>query len=75
VLAHELLDNLPFRLVRDGEEVTVGVDGDGSSSGRGLDPSSCCVGDRPIDGDLVVPTGGSRSSIAWRPRSSAATPS
>jgi SAM-dependent MidA family methyltransferase len=28
VLAHELLDNLPFRLVRDGREVLIGLDGD-----------------------------------------------
>jgi NADH dehydrogenase [ubiquinone] 1 alpha subcomplex assembly factor 7 len=28
VLGHELLDNLPFRLVQGGEEILVGVDGD-----------------------------------------------
>ena len=62
VLAHELLDNLPFRLVRDGEEVT-------DRSGRrglvertqALDPElRAAVGDRPIDSDLVVPTGATR---------------
>ena len=60
VLAHELLDNLPFRLVRDGEEVTVGLDGDGFvERTQALDPElRAAVGDRPIDSDLVVPTGG-----------------
>ena len=29
VIAHELLDNLPFRLVRGGEEVLVDIDGEG----------------------------------------------
>jgi NADH dehydrogenase [ubiquinone] 1 alpha subcomplex assembly factor 7 len=59
VLAHELLDNLPFRLVRDGEEVTVGVDGDALvERTRAIDPElRTVIGDRPIDGDLVVPTG------------------
>jgi SAM-dependent MidA family methyltransferase len=60
VLAHELLDNLPFRLVRDGDEVTVGLDGDGFvERTQPLDAElRAAVGDRPIDVDLVVPTGG-----------------
>ncbi len=59
VLAHELLDNLPFRLVRDGAEVTVGVDGDTFVEGtRAIDPAlRAAIGDGPTDGDLVVPTG------------------
>jgi SAM-dependent MidA family methyltransferase len=58
VLAHELLDNLPFRLVRDGEEVTVGVDGDTFvERTRPLDPKlRAAIGDHRADGDLVVPT-------------------
>jgi SAM-dependent MidA family methyltransferase len=59
VLAHELLDNLPFRLVRDGAEVTVGVDGDTFvEQTRAIDPAlRAAIGDRPTDRDLVVPTG------------------
>jgi SAM-dependent MidA family methyltransferase len=58
-LAHELLDNLPFRLVRDGEEVTVGIEGASfAERTREIDPSlRTLIGDHPIDGDLVVPTG------------------
>jgi SAM-dependent MidA family methyltransferase len=59
VLAHELLDNLPFRLVRDGAEVTVDVDGAGFVEGsRPLDDQlRALIGTRLTDGDLVVPTG------------------
>ena len=59
VLAHELLDNLPFRLVRDGAELTVDVGPDGFvERTRTLDDDlRRAIGDRPTDGDLVVPTG------------------
>jgi SAM-dependent MidA family methyltransferase len=59
VLAHELLDNLPFRLVRDGEEVTVDIDGDAlAERTRPLDAElRATIGDHRADGDLVVPTG------------------
>jgi SAM-dependent MidA family methyltransferase len=59
VLAHELLDNLPFRLVRDGAEVTVDVDAAAFVEGeRPLDDELReLIGTRPTDGDLVVPTG------------------
>jgi SAM-dependent MidA family methyltransferase len=59
VLAHELLDNLPFRLVRDGHEVVIDVDGDGfAERTRPLDDDlGTMVGDRRADGDVVVPTG------------------
>ena len=41
VLAHELLDNLPFRLVRDDAEVTVDVGGEPASwSGAGRSTTS-----------------------------------
>ena len=50
VLAHELLDNLPFRLVRDGEEVTVGR---GRRRFRRTDagtrPRASCCRRRPSD--------------------------
>ncbi len=59
VLAHELLDNLPFRLVRDDAEVTVDVDGDAfverprplEADLRGL------IERRRTEGDIVVPVG------------------
>jgi SAM-dependent MidA family methyltransferase len=59
VLAHELLDNLPFRLVRDRAEVVVDVDGDTFiERSRALDDElRVLVGDRATDGDVVVPTG------------------
>jgi SAM-dependent MidA family methyltransferase len=59
VLAHELLDNLPFRLVRDGAEVTVDVNGAGFVEGsRPLDDElRALIRTPPSDGDLVVPTG------------------
>lgn len=59
VLAHELLDNLPFRLVRDGDEVTVGVDGAALvERTRPLDLDlRAAIDDQRADGDLVVPTG------------------
>lgn len=59
VLAHELLDNLPFRLVRDGSEVVVDADADAFvERTRPLDEDlRHVVEGRPVDGDVVVPTG------------------
>jgi NADH dehydrogenase [ubiquinone] 1 alpha subcomplex assembly factor 7 len=45
-IANELLDNLPFRLVRDGREVRVGVDDDGRLTE--------VLADAGADGDLSV---------------------
>jgi len=58
VLAHELLDNLAFRLVRNGAEVTVDADGAGFVEGRRPldDELRRQIATRPTDGDLVVPT-------------------
>ena len=58
VLAHELLDNLAFRLVRNGAEVTVDADGAGFVEGRRPldDELRRLIATRPTDGDLVVPT-------------------
>jgi SAM-dependent MidA family methyltransferase len=58
-VADELLDNLPFRLVRDGAEVTVDEDGDAFvERTRTVDAElGAAIGDRRADGDLVVPTG------------------
>jgi SAM-dependent MidA family methyltransferase len=56
VLAHELLDNLPFRLVRDGQEVRVDVDGEGFV-GRSAPLDAELRGYLDdADGELVVPT-------------------
>jgi SAM-dependent MidA family methyltransferase len=62
VLAHELLDNLPFRLVRDGAEVVVGVDADSFvARTRPLDEElTDAVARRQDEGDIVVPTGALR---------------
>ena len=59
VLAHELLDNLPFRLVRGDTEVTVDVDGDGFvERSRPIEADlRALIKDRPTDGDIVVPIG------------------
>jgi SAM-dependent MidA family methyltransferase len=59
VLAHELLDNLPFRLVRDGAEVTVDSDPAGFVERRRPldDELRLLIATRSTDGDLVVPTG------------------
>ena len=59
VLAHELLDNLPFRLVRDGAEVTVDTEEAGFVEGRRPldDELRRVIAIRSTDGDLVVPTG------------------
>jgi SAM-dependent MidA family methyltransferase len=59
VLAHELLDNLPFRLVRDGAEVVVDVDADSFvERTRPLDEDlKGAVAEHPSEGDVVVPTG------------------
>jgi len=59
VLAHELLDNLPFRLVRDNAEVTVDVGAAGFvERSRPLDDELReLIAARRTDDDLVVPTG------------------
>jgi SAM-dependent MidA family methyltransferase len=59
VLAHELLDNLPFRIVRDDAEVTVDARGDALvETTRPLDPTlDELVDGHRSDGDVVVPTG------------------
>jgi SAM-dependent MidA family methyltransferase len=59
VLAHELLDNLPFRLVRDGVEVVIDTDRDGFvERTRPLDEElGEAIADRATEGDVVVPTG------------------
>jgi SAM-dependent MidA family methyltransferase len=59
VLAHELLDNLPFRLLRDGLEVRVDIDGDRFAELR-IEPDDelrRLVGDAPPLDETVVPTG------------------
>jgi SAM-dependent MidA family methyltransferase len=58
VLAHELLDNIPFRLVRDGREVRIGVDG-GAFVERSapLDDELRALLGVPPEGDVVVPVG------------------
>jgi SAM-dependent MidA family methyltransferase len=57
VLAHELLDNLPFRIVRDDREVRIGLDGDSFvERATALDDDLLpLVGDRRED-ELVIPT-------------------
>jgi SAM-dependent MidA family methyltransferase len=59
VLAHELLDNLPFRLVRDGAEVAVDTGADGFvERPRPLDEElRRAVAGHSTEGDIVVPTG------------------
>ena len=59
VLAHELLDNLPFRLVRDGAEVVIDVDDDAfTERTRSLDDElRVMIGGHTTSGDVVVPTG------------------
>lgn len=61
VLTHELLDNLPFRLLRDGKEIRVDVDVDGDrfvERPSAIDEDLRAVaGDIPEDGELVVPVG------------------
>jgi SAM-dependent MidA family methyltransferase len=60
VLAHELLDNLPFRLVRDGAEVVVDADAGGLVERRRPldDELRATLGDHATaGGDVVVPTG------------------
>jgi len=59
VLAHELLDNLPFRLVRDGHEVVIGLE-DAALIERTIpydDELAAILRDIATDGDLVVPVG------------------
>lgn len=58
VLAHELLDNLPFRVLRGDMEVRIGLDGDSlvetlTEPGKELLPS---IRTR-VEGDAIVPTG------------------
>jgi len=59
VLAHELLDNLPFRLVRDGSEIVIDTDGDGfAERTRPLNEElRATIGHHAIAGDIVVATG------------------
>ncbi|HLE42683.1 MAG TPA: SAM-dependent methyltransferase [Methylomirabilota bacterium] len=59
VLAHELLDNLPFRLLRGGLEVRVGLEGDRFVERRTVPDGELIglVGDTPLEGETVVPTG------------------
>jgi SAM-dependent MidA family methyltransferase len=59
VLAHELLDNLPFRLVRGGREVRVDVRGDRLVERLVPveDDLGAAIGGQPVDGELVVPVG------------------
>jgi SAM-dependent MidA family methyltransferase len=59
VLGHELLDNLPFRLVQGTDEVRVGVDGDRLVRTRApLDERLAgLVRDPQSDDELAVPTG------------------
>lgn len=59
VLAHELLDNLPFRLLRDGSEIRVDLEADRLVERR-VEPDDQILhllGDEPGDGEIVVPTG------------------
>ncbi len=57
VLAHELLDNLPFRLVRDGREVRIDLDGDAFVERAAPldDDLLALVGDRRAD-EVIIPT-------------------
>jgi NADH dehydrogenase [ubiquinone] 1 alpha subcomplex assembly factor 7 len=56
VLAHELLDNLPFRWVRDGREIRVGVEGERLVEvDTPLDPELAGLG--VGTGESTVPTG------------------
>ena len=58
ILAHELLDNVPFRLVRDDREVRIDAEGDGFLERTvPLDDELRTLIDGPVDGELVVPTG------------------
>ena len=59
VVAHELLDNLPFRLVRDGHEVLIGLDGDTLVEHRVAldDELAGLLAGIDTTGDLVVPVG------------------
>ncbi len=59
VLAHELLDNLPFRLLRDGREIRVDLDGDRLvERPTAIDEDlRALAGDIPEEGELVVPVG------------------
>jgi SAM-dependent MidA family methyltransferase len=60
VLAHELLDNLPFRLVRDGVEIRIDLDADGTLIERPmpLDDELRAIADiARTSGELTVPTG------------------
>jgi SAM-dependent MidA family methyltransferase len=59
VLAHELLDNLPFRLVRDGREVLIGVDDDTLVEHRVAldDELADLLAGIDTTGDLVAPVG------------------
>jgi SAM-dependent MidA family methyltransferase len=59
VLAHELLDNLPFRIVRGGQEVRIDVEQDALAE-RAVpieDGLRSVLGEAATDGELVVPVG------------------
>ena len=58
VLAHELLDNLPFRVVRAGQELVIDVDhGSFVERTTPLDEDLRALVGARTDGDVVVPTG------------------
>jgi SAM-dependent MidA family methyltransferase len=59
VVAHELLDNLPFRLVREGREVLIGLDGGKLVEHRVAldDDLAGLLTGIDATGDLVVPVG------------------
>ena len=58
VLAHELLDNLPFRLIQDDAEVVIDVDDGRLVQGqRPLDDELRRLAPERADGQLAVPTG------------------
>ena len=59
VVAHELLDNLPFRLVHGGREVLIGLDGDTLVEHRVAleDDLAGVLAGIDATGDLVVPVG------------------
>ncbi len=60
VLAHELLDNLPFRLIREGSEIRIALADDGTLVERPApidDELRALIGEANTDGELVVPAG------------------
>jgi len=55
LIANELLDNLPFRVVRDGQEIGIGLDADDDPCEVSLEADPSLPARGP---DAVVPTGG-----------------